>query len=110
MLFGTPEIQEPLESGDATDTRGDALDTLTTEYLEQDPEPEDSVLDEDGDECAAAESDEEIVGETIQPSLIKKRIRSKSRKIVVPEPLLPSDSEEEEPRQQPVIVPVQLRY
>ncbi len=35
----------------------DALETLTTEDLEQDPEPEVSVSDEDGDECIAAESD-----------------------------------------------------
>ncbi len=47
-LFGTPELQEPSESGDATDAQGDALETLTMEYLEQDPEPEVSVSDEDG--------------------------------------------------------------
>ncbi len=46
------------------DARGNALDTMTTEYLEQDPEPEDSTLDEDCDECAAAESDEVIVDES----------------------------------------------
>ncbi len=63
-LFGTPKIQEPSESGDATDTRGDVLETLTTEDLEQDPEPEVSVSDEDGDDCVAAESDEGIVDET----------------------------------------------
>jgi hypothetical protein len=36
-LFGTPEIQLPSESGDATNTRGNALDTLTTDYLKEDP-------------------------------------------------------------------------
>ncbi len=91
-LFGTPEIQGPSESGDATDTRGNALDTLTTDYLKEDPEPEDSALDKDGNECAAAKSDEEIVDEN--------RTRSKSLKVVEPEPLLPSDSEDEGPRQQ----------
>ncbi len=53
--FGTPKIQKPLESGDATDARGDALETLSTEDLKQDPEPEVSLSDEDGDECVAAE-------------------------------------------------------
>ncbi len=47
--LGTPEIQEPLESRDATDARGDALETLTMEDLDQEPEPEASVSDEDGD-------------------------------------------------------------
>ncbi len=46
-LFGTPKIQEPVESGDATDAQGDALETMSTEDLEQDPEPEVSVSDED---------------------------------------------------------------
>jgi hypothetical protein len=33
------------------------------DYLKEDPEPEGSVLDEDGNECTAAELDEEIVDE-----------------------------------------------
>ncbi len=103
-LFSTTEIQEPLESGDAADARGDALDsdTLTAEYLEQDPEPEVGVSDEDGDECDAAESDKEIVGDrTLHQSPMKNLTRSKSQKVVVPEPLLPSDFEDEGPRPQP---------
>ncbi len=32
-LFGTREIQEPLESGYATDAQGVSLETLTTEDL-----------------------------------------------------------------------------
>ena len=68
------------------------------DYLEEDPEPEDSALDEDGNECAAAESDEEIVDETLHQSPMKNSTRSKSRKVVVPEPLLLSDSEDEEHR------------
>ncbi len=72
--------------------RDNALDTLTTEY----PEPEDSAPDEDGDECTAAESDEETVDETIQPSPMKNLTRSDSWKFVVPVLLLSSDSEDEE--------------
>jgi hypothetical protein len=48
-----------------------------------------------------AESDEDIVDETLQQSPIKNSTRSKSRKVVVPEPLLLSDSEDEEHRPQP---------
>ncbi len=59
------------------------------------------MSDEDGDECVAAESDEEIVDETIRQSPMKNRTRSKSRKVVVPEPLLPSESEDEKHRPQP---------
>ncbi len=69
-LFGTPEIQGPLESRDATDAWGIALDTLTMDYLKEDPEPEESAPDEDGNEWAAAESDEEIVDETLHQSPI----------------------------------------
>ncbi len=54
-----------MESRDATDARGDALETLTMDYLEQNPEQEVSVSDKDGHECVAAESDEEIVDETL---------------------------------------------
>ena len=56
-LFGSPMIQQPGESGDATDTQGDALETLSTEDLDQDLEPEVSVSDEDGSEYVAPESD-----------------------------------------------------
>ena len=87
-LFGTPEIQDASEPGDATDTHGDALETPSTEDLDQDPEPEVSVSDEDGGECVAPESDGEIVDETLHQSPMKKRTRSKSRKLVVPEPLI----------------------
>ncbi len=90
------EIQGPKESGDVTDARGNALDTLTMDYLKENPKPEDSVPDEDGNECVAAESDEEIVDETLCQSPMKNRTRSKSRKVLlpVPEPLLPSDPED----------------
>ncbi len=106
-LFGTPylgpKIQGPVESGDATDAQGDALETLSTEDLEQDPGPEVSVSDEDGDECdaaecVAAESDDEIVDGALSQSPVKNHTKSRSRKVVVPAPLIPSDSEDEEHR------------
>ncbi len=64
-LFGTPKIRQPGESGDAMDTQGDALETLSTEDLDQDPEPEVSVSDKDGGKCVAPESNEEVVNETL---------------------------------------------
>ena len=76
------------------DARSDAIKTLTTEYLEQDPEQEVGASDEDGDEYVAAESDEEIVDETLRLSPMKNSTSSKSQKVVVPEPLLPTDSED----------------
>ncbi len=100
-LFGTPKIQQPTESRNATDSQGDALETLSTEDLKQDPEPEVSVSDEDGEGYVAAESHEEIVDEMLHQSLMKNHTRSKSRKVVVPAPLLLSDSEDEEHRPQP---------
>jgi hypothetical protein len=58
-------MQEPAESGDATDTQGEALENLSTEDRDQEPKPKVSVLDEDGGECIGAEADEEIVDETL---------------------------------------------
>ncbi len=46
------------------------------EDLEQDPEPDVSVSDEDGDECVVAKSDEEIVDETLRQSPMKNGTRS----------------------------------
>ena len=75
--------------------------------------PKPSVSDEDGDECIAAESDEEIVDETLRQSLMMNCIRSKSPKAVVSELLLLTASENDEHRPQPrkhnLIVTVQLR-
>ncbi len=68
---------------------------------EQGSEDEDSASDKDGDECAAAESEEEIVDETVPQSQLKNRISSKSRKVIVPKALLCSEFEEELPRPQP---------
>ena len=68
---------------------------------ELESENEDSASDKDGDECAAAESDDEIAGETVAPSPMKDRTRSKSRKVVIPDALMCSDTEEEFSRPQP---------
>jgi hypothetical protein len=46
------------------------------------------------------ESDEEVVDEMLYQSPMKNSTRSKSRKVVVPEPLILSDSEDEEDRPQ----------
>ncbi len=59
FLFGTPDIQKALESRDATVAQGDA------QYV---PMDEDSASDKDGDEYAAAESEDEIVFKTIPQS------------------------------------------
>ncbi len=99
-LFGTPKIHQPGESGDATDTQGNALEVQSTEDLNQDPEPEVSVSDEDGGECVAPESDGEVVDEKLYQSLMKNSTMSKSQKVVVPEPVIPFDSEDEEHRPQ----------
>ena len=45
---------------------------------------EDSASDKEGDECAAAESLDDIVDETIPPSPAKIRARIKSRKVIIP--------------------------
>ena len=93
-------IQQPGESRDATDTQGDAPETLLLEDLYQDFESEVGVSDEDGSECVAPESDEETVDEMLCQSPMKNSTRSKSLKVVVPEPLIPSDPEDDEHRPQ----------
>ena len=101
-LFGTTDFQKAFESGDVTDPQGDAQEALIINDTapEQGSENEDSASDSDSDECTAAESEEEIVAETVQPSPMKHQTRSKSRKVVLPEPLMCSDSEDELPRPQ----------
>ena len=59
------------------------------EDLYQDLESEVGVSDEDGGECVAPESDEEIVDEMLCQSPMKNSTRSKSLKVIVPEPLIP---------------------
>jgi hypothetical protein len=62
---------------------------------------EDRASERGGDECTAADSDDGIMDETIRPSPMKNRTRSKSRKVSLPEPLMCSDSEDELSRPQP---------
>ncbi len=69
--------------------------------IEQESNHEDSASDKEGNECAAAESDDDIMDETILQSPVKNRTRSKSRKVGVHEALMCSDSEDELPCQQP---------
>ncbi len=78
-----------LESGDATDARDDAQDA---------PMDEESASDKDGDGYAAAESEDELVFET---SSMTNRTRTKSRKVIITDALMSSDSEDELPRPQP---------
>ncbi len=65
-LFGTPGIQKASgsTSGDVTDARGDAHCSDCTRCPDhrrpQASEDEDSAADKDGNECAAAESDDDI--------------------------------------------------
>ena len=76
------------------------IEVLHPEDLYQDLESEVGVSDEDGGECVAPESDEEIVDETLYQCPMKNRTMSKSQKVAVPEPLVPSDSKDEEHRPQ----------
>jgi hypothetical protein len=57
--------------------------------------------DKDGDEYAAAESEHAIVFETTPQSPMTNRTRSKSQKVIIPDTLMCSDSEDELPRPQP---------
>ncbi len=68
-------MQQPGESRGATDTQGDAPETLHSEDLYQDLESEVGVSDENGGECAAPESDKEIVDETLCQSPMKNHNR-----------------------------------
>ena len=97
-LFGTTDIQKALESGDGTDPQGDAQEapSINDTAPEQESEKEDSASESDSDVCAAAESEDEFVDETVQPC----PMRSKSRKVVIPEALMCSDAKDELPRPQ----------
>ena len=81
------------------DLQEDQIAEDSTPELETDSE--DSASDKEGDACAAAESEDEIVDETIPPSPGKIRTRSKSQKVIIPPPVMCSDSEDEEHRPRP---------
>ena len=101
-LFGDQDIQKALESRNVMDRQGDQEDPSTddpTPELESDSE--DSASDEEAHECAAAKSDDDIVDETVSPSPMKNRTRSKARKVTIPAPIMCSDFEDEERRPRP---------
>ena len=79
------------------DQQGDAQEDpiMNDSAPELESENEDSALDKDGDECMAAKSDDEIVDETVSPSLMMNQTKSKARKVVRPEALMCSDTEDE---------------
>ena len=89
-LFADQYVQKTLGPRDVMDQQGDAQEDpiMNDSAPELESENEDSALDKDGDECAAAESDYEAVDETVSPSPMKNRTGSKSRKDVTPETLL----------------------
>ena len=68
---------------------------------------EGSAMDSDSYECAAAEQAEDIVNETLTPSLIKNRTRSKSKTVVLPESLMPSAFEDDMAQHTSAIISVQ---
>ena len=69
-LFGEQYVQNTLEPRDEMDPQGGAQEDLHAEdslpWLE--PYSDDSASDSDGEECAAVESEDEIVDKTIHPS------------------------------------------
>ena len=85
-IFGDPDVQKALESRDVMDQQGDAQEDpiMNDSALELEPESEDGDSDKDGDECAAVESDDDIVDETVSPSPMKNGTRSKARKVMIP--------------------------
>jgi hypothetical protein len=60
-----------------------------------------SASDKDGDGYAAAESEDELVLETIPQSSMTNWTRIKSRKVIITDALMSSDSEDELPSPQP---------
>ena len=63
------------------------------------PYSSDGASDKDGDDYAAVESECDIVDETVRRSPMKMRTRSKAQgTFVVPEALMCSDTEDDEPR------------
>ena len=62
------------------------------------PYSDDGASDNDEQEHVHAESEDEIVDETIRPSPTKMRTRSKTRKLVISEAIICFDTEDDEPR------------
>ncbi len=89
-----------LAAGDVTDAQEATEMTImhAFEAKEHGSAPEGSAVDSDSYECAAAESEEDQVDETLIPNPMKNCTMSKCKKVVLLEPLLPSD--DDMPRQQ----------
>ena len=79
-LFGDQYVQKTLESRDVMDQQGSAQDDQRDEdsIPELEPYTNDSASDNDDNEYAAVESECSIVDETVRPSQMKMRTRSKA--------------------------------
>ena len=100
-LFGDRNVQKTLESRDVMDQQGSAQKDQQDEDSIPGLEPctNDSASDSDGDEYAVVESECSIVDETVRPSPMKMRTRSKARRsLVIPDADICSDVEDDEPR------------
>ena len=103
-LFGDQYVKKTLGPRDVMEQQGDAQEDQQAEdpAPELEPHSNDSASDNDGDECAAVESECSIVDETVRSSdssPMKMRTRSKARgSFVIPDPRLCSDTEDDEPR------------
>jgi hypothetical protein len=108
-LFGRPDVQEAQELRDVMSQQGNARDQDTQEpNLEMGPYGDNDALDEDDQYSPAIESECSIVDETVRPSLMKtplspRRTRNGGkvrRALVVPEPYICSDVEDDDHRHQ----------
>ena len=99
-LFGRPDVPEALELRDAMSQQGDARDQDAKEpNIVLEDYSDNGALDDDDKHCEAVESECSIVDETIRPSPLKMRTRSKTRpSFVIPDATICSDVEDDEPR------------
>ena len=99
-LFGRPDVQEALEIRDAMSKQDDGRDQHTEEPNRVLGEYSDHDTSDDDDRYREpVESECSIVDETIQPSPMKMRTRSKDRRpLVIPDADICSDVEDDEPR------------
>ncbi len=97
MIYLAPQISKRPLNPNATDMQGGAQDAaiMNDTASEQESDNVDSAADNDGDDCAAAESEEGIVDETLPLSLMKNQTRFKSLTVVIPYALICFDFEDE---------------
>ena len=103
VLFGEQYVQKTLVPRDEMDPQGDAQEDQHAEdsLPRLEPYSDDSASDKYGDENPAVESGDETVDETVRPSPTKMwTTRSKSRKPVISDPIICSDTEDNEARPQ----------